>query len=110
MVRGRMAKAWWRSASSRRGRPVLTWRCLRGITPMRRSIGLITAVLVVAAMTPVAAAPEEVEIPSGEAMLKAVLFKPDGAGPFPAVVALHGCNGLMDGGGALSARYRDWGE
>jgi dienelactone hydrolase len=53
---------------------------------------------------------EEVEIPHGEAVLKAILFKPEGAGPFPAVVALHGCGGLISRSGKLGGRYRDWGE
>jgi dienelactone hydrolase len=37
---------------------------------------------------------EEVAIPSGEATLKALLFKPVGPGPIPAAVGLHGCGGL----------------
>ncbi|MFL5095586.1 MAG: dienelactone hydrolase family protein [Xanthobacteraceae bacterium] len=57
-----------------------------------------------------AAVAEEVEIPHGEATLKAVLFRPEGAGPFPAVVGLHGCSGLLNRSGQLGTRYRDWGE
>jgi len=57
-----------------------------------------------------AAAAEDVEIPTGETTLKAVLFRPEGAGPFPAVVGLHGCGGLINGAGQLGARSRDWGE
>lgn len=38
------------------------------------------------------------------------LFRPPGAGPFPAVVALHGCAGLYARGGELTARHRDWAE
>src|SRR5215831_12948116 len=56
------------------------------------------------------AAAEEVEFRSGEATLKAVLFKPEGPGPFPAIVGLHGCNGLINRAGQLGTRYRDWGE
>lgn len=37
------------------------------------------------------------------------LQKPDGDGPFPAVVALHGCAGLWTRG-ALNARHADWGD
>jgi dienelactone hydrolase len=37
------------------------------------------------------------------------LQKPDGNGPFPAVVALHGCSGLWTKG-ALNARHADWGD
>jgi poly(3-hydroxybutyrate) depolymerase len=28
--------------------------------------------------------------------LRGLLVKPEGSGPFPAVVALHGCGGLFD--------------
>ena len=42
--------------------------------------------------------------------LKAVLFRPEGAGPFPAVIGLHNCTGLSNVSGRLGARYRDWGE
>lgn len=41
--------------------------------------------------------------------LQGVLMKPAGAGPFPAVVALHGCGGL-GGRKGMNARHRDWGE
>ena len=57
-----------------------------------------------------AAAPELVEIPEGSAKLKAYVYRPEGAGPFPAVVALHGCAGLSGRSGPVSSRYRDWGE
>ena len=43
-------------------------------------------------------------------MLKAVLFRPDGAGPFPAVIGLHGCEGLLEKDGTLATRYRDWAQ
>ena len=55
--------------------------------------------------------PEAVEIPQKEGgQLKAMLFRPEGQGPFPAVVALHNCTGLSNSAGAFGARYRDWGE
>lgn len=38
------------------------------------------------------------------------LQKPSGQGPFPAVVALHGCDGLWARSGKLSARHADWGD
>src|SRR3954465_13816706 len=56
------------------------------------------------------AAPHEVEIPSSSGTLHAQLFKPDGAGPFPAVIALHGCGGLNGPSDRLQPRYRDWAE
>ncbi len=55
--------------------------------------------------------PEAIEIPQKEGgPLKAMLFRPEGQGPFPAVVALHNCTGLSNRSGTFGARYRDWGE
>lgn len=57
-----------------------------------------------------AAAMEQVEIAAGATTLKAMLIKPDGAGPFPVIVGMHGCDGLINPTGALAARYRDWAD
>jgi dienelactone hydrolase len=57
-----------------------------------------------------ASAAEQVEIPAGDVKLRATLFLPTGAGPFPAVVALHSCDGLADGESPIDERYREWGE
>src|SRR5262245_32057076 len=100
-----------------RVRAVLTWQ-FRKATPMCRvitsAIAILVAATVVAAAAAVTAAvpaaAEDVEIPSGETTLKAVLFRPAGPGPFPAVVGLHGCGGLVNRAGTLGARYRDWAE
>lgn len=54
--------------------------------------------------------PESVDIRKGESTLRATLFKPEGPGPFPAVVGLHTCEGLNNTSGGLSSRYRDWAE
>ena len=43
-------------------------------------------------------------------MLRAELYKPDGDGPFPTVIALHGCGGLGGHSEAVLPRYRDWAE
>jgi dienelactone hydrolase len=56
------------------------------------------------------AGPRQVDIASGNVVLRAELFKPDGDGPFPAVVALHGCGGLGSHSEPVQARYRDWAE
>ena len=56
------------------------------------------------------AAPQQVEIPSSSGTLHAQLFKPDGAGPFPTVIALHGCGGLNGQSDQIQPRYRDWAE
>ena len=43
--------------------------------------------------------------------LDGYLLRPAGAGPFPAIVALHGCSGLWGRqDGELSKRHADWGE
>lgn len=56
------------------------------------------------------ASPDRVEIPVGEAPpLKGYVFRPKGQGPYPAIVALHGCEGLS-GRNEVRTRYRDWGE
>ena len=64
----------------------------------------------VAAAAPAPSAPATVVIPLDNGTLKAVLFRPAGAGPFPAVVALHDCAGPLTRRGALRVRYRDWAE
>ena len=56
-----------------------------------------------------APAPQAVDIPAGSITLHAQLYKPEGAGPFPVVIALHGCGGLSTSDGILP-RYRDWAE
>src|SRR5712691_7917120 len=67
-----------------------------------------------AAITTAAAAastgPETVEIAQENGVLKAMLFRPDGAGPFPAVIGLHGCEGLLGRNGTVDTRYSDWAE
>jgi dienelactone hydrolase len=55
-------------------------------------------------------APQQVDIPSGTATLHAQLYKPDGDGPFPVVIALHGCGGLGGHSEPVQSRYRDWAE
>ena len=55
-------------------------------------------------------APYPVDIPSGSSTLHAQLYKPDGDGPFPVVIALHGCGGLAGHSEPVLPRYRDWAE
>ncbi|WP_213773211.1 dienelactone hydrolase family protein [Bradyrhizobium sp. dw_78] len=54
--------------------------------------------------------PREVDIPAATGVLHAELYKPDGEGPFPAVIALHGCGGLAGRSEPVLPRYRDWAE
>jgi dienelactone hydrolase len=56
------------------------------------------------------AAPAQVEIPLSSGILHAQLYKPDGDGPFPVVIALHGCGGLAGPSEPVQPRYRDWAE
>src|ERR1700722_12204812 len=55
-------------------------------------------------------APHQVDIPLSSGVLHAQLYKPDGNGPFPTVIALHGCGGLSSRSEPIQARYRDWAE
>ena len=80
---------------------------------MRAFFALLTAAAMAAAAPQGWAAgnPEAVEIPQKEGgALKALLFRPEGQGPFPAVVGLHTCAGLHNSAGRLGARYQDWGQ
>jgi dienelactone hydrolase len=56
------------------------------------------------------ASPHQVDIPLGKGTLHAQLYKPDGDGPFPVVIALHGCGGLAGHSEPVQPRYRDWAE
>ncbi len=74
-----------------------------------RRLSLI-ATFIALMLVPAAAAYDRVEIPLADIKLHALTARPDGPGPFPAVVALHGCEGLVDAAGALLPQYRDWGD
>jgi dienelactone hydrolase len=81
---------------------------------MRHPTALILAALLGAALigaaTAAPPAPEQVEIAVDGVKLKAFLYRPEGNGPFPAVVALHNCDGLAGRRTHFARRYRDWGE
>ena len=68
---------------------------------------LVTAFAAAAAPLP---APQAVEIPLASGVLHAQLYKPDGDGPFPTVIALHACGGLAGHSEPVQPRYRDWAE
>jgi dienelactone hydrolase len=53
---------------------------------------------------------EAVEFREGDLTLKGMLFRPEGNGPFPAVIAMHNCAGLMSPSGTMRTRYRDWAQ
>jgi len=53
---------------------------------------------------------EQIAIPVGPMALRAIVFRPHGTGPFPAVIGLHGCGGLSVGTAGLLPQYADWAE
>jgi dienelactone hydrolase len=55
-----------------------------------------------------AAAADGVDIPEANLTLHALLYRPDGQGPFPAVVALHDCDGLDRRSTAIAPLYGEW--
>jgi dienelactone hydrolase len=63
-------------------------------------------------------AQDKVTFPSTDAELKGgtataitgYLYKPEGAGPFPAIVGMHGCNGLVGQDGKVFPLYGAWGD
>ncbi len=73
---------------------------------MRFLLALLSTVLAAT----VARAAEQVDIASGDLHLKAMLYRPSGDGPFPAVVAMHGCGGLVDRAGKFRPEYGDWAQ
>jgi dienelactone hydrolase len=79
---------------------------------MRILIALI-AIAAIAGSTGHAASPQhpdQVEIPQGNGALKAQVYRPEGEGPFPAVIGLHNCAGLVNRSGVRARRYHDWGQ
>jgi dienelactone hydrolase len=66
------------------------------------------ALTLVALGTAASQAQEQVRFGSQDGTeISAVVFRPAGAGPFPAVIGLHGCAGLWRRGG-IDARSADW--
>jgi dienelactone hydrolase len=65
-----------------------------------------------------AQAQEKVTFPSTDADLQGgtpttiigYSFKPEGLGPFPAVIGMHGCDGLIGEDGKVKPLYGTWGE
>ncbi|MFZ0424899.1 MAG: dienelactone hydrolase family protein [Xanthobacteraceae bacterium] len=55
-----------------------------------------------------AAAPDHIDIPDGDVTLHATLYRPEGNGPFPAVVALHDCGGLVHRPLTEEQLYAEW--
>lgn len=73
-----------------------------------RLTALFLTFLIPAAHAASGPAPQQVDIPLSSGILHAQLFKPEGEGPFPTVIALHGCGGLGSHSESVLPRYRDW--
>jgi dienelactone hydrolase len=90
---------------------------MRIAVPRRLNLSTASLVLttVLAVVTPLLAS-ESVTFPSalhqvGAAVhLSGYLYRPDGPGPFPAVVMLHGCSGLLTPRGKIRSNARFWAE
>ena len=79
-----------------------------------RPLAAIALLMLLAGASAASAAPRpsphQVEIPAGGGILRAQLYKPEGDGPFPIVIALHACGGLAGRSEPVLPRYRDWAE
>jgi dienelactone hydrolase len=60
------------------------------------------------AVAALAAAPEHVDIPAENVTLHGTLYRPEGDGPFPAVVAMHDCGGLIHRPAMQTQLYNEW--
>jgi hypothetical protein len=76
---------------------------------MRLILILWAALASVAVVPGTAAAAEQVDIPQPDTPLHGILFRPEGAGPFPGVVALQGCESLVGRAGKMAPHLADWG-
>ena len=77
---------------------------------MRPLAAIAVLTLLDSALPVQAASTQPVDISTGSLTLHAQLFKPDGDGPFPTVIALHSCGGLAGHSEPVLPRYRDWAE
>jgi dienelactone hydrolase len=81
---------------------------------MRNGSALPTSVLALGFLLAGAAAnaggPEPVEFRDGDVTLKATVYRPEGTGPFPAIIGMHDCAGLTNATGAVAAKYQEWAQ
>jgi dienelactone hydrolase len=79
-----------------------------------RFLACVALTALIAAGSSAATAPlpssQQVDIAAPGHVLHAQLYKPEGDGPFPTVIALHGCGGLAGHSEPVLPRYRDWAE
>lgn len=73
---------------------------------------MLLAAALAAPMRPAGAASfETLSVPSADGTaITTRLARPAGAGPFPAIVLLHGCGGLLDERGRVGEREVDWAD
>jgi dienelactone hydrolase len=77
--------------------------------PASHASSLALALLLVGGIA-VAGGPEPVEFRNGDVTLKAIIYRPEGAGPFPAIVGMHDCSGLTNSSGTVASKYREWAQ
>jgi len=86
---------------------------------MGRRLGILICSLLLLAASAARAASYEVtwvefpalrEFDGAPVELSALLYRPQGPGPFPALVLLHGCGGMYTNSGYITASYRYWAE
>src|SRR5947209_6270824 len=82
---------------------------LPGRSPMR-TLTLLCSVILILVAEASQAAPLAIDLPADEGTIHAWLFKPAEGGPFPAVIAAHGCTGLGGRSGPVQMRYQKWAE
>lgn len=73
----------------------------------------LLALILLAAAPAEAVEPETVTIAASAASkgpFTARLLRPAGPGPFPGIVALHGCGGLLNSRGRVRSRETDWAD
>jgi dienelactone hydrolase len=83
-------------------------RCTQGGRTTPAAAALLA--FLVTGTNAVAAGPDPVEFRNGDITLKGTIYRPDGAGPFPAVIGLHDCAGLTNQAGSVASKYREWAQ
>ena len=73
-----------------------------------RALTLLSLAVLLVATGRSYAAPDEIDLPAKDGPIHAWLYKPGEGGPFPAVVAAHGCSGLAGPSSPVSKHYQDW--
>jgi len=68
----------------------------------------VLCALAAALWTTAATGAESVDISEGTLTLHATLYRPEGPGPFPAIVALHDCGGIDGRPAATAQLYAEW--